>query len=300
MARTPLYLEVKDTFGNVVPNAVVTVRKRSDNSLATLWQAETGGTTMGNPMSSDSLGRVQAYVDRGAYNVSVTGTSITPYTVPFDGAAASNRSVDPDWRDSTLLTVAQFLALTAQLDGTLVRVQLVAPTASAPGQNILLRYNAGSAHAAKWEVEGESPDLIAESTAAVSTTSTTYVTPTSAVSMTLPLSGVADMYAYASDALVLPPAGATSYGWLSYAVGATGAQDADAAKVSAPSNATGGSSGATGSSVRSAPRRKTVTAGDIVTPKFRSLAATTTFVPNNAGAGYPYGVVAKYVAVVGP
>lgn len=52
-----------------------------------------------------------------------------------------------------LLTPAQFLALPAQTDGTVVRVQADA----AAGVIWRFRFNAGSANAAKWELDGGRP-----------------------------------------------------------------------------------------------------------------------------------------------
>jgi hypothetical protein len=188
MARTPLYLEIKDTFGNVVPTASITVRKRSDNSLAVLYQAETGGTTLGNPLAADSLGRASAYVDRGAYNISVTGTGITPYTVPFDGAAAADRSIDSTWQDNTLLTPAQFLALPPQSDGTCLLVQADA----ASGINWRFRFNASSASASKWEFVGGS-ELSSFVSAAYTPAAGAYST-SGGPSITLPFSGDYDAW----------------------------------------------------------------------------------------------------------
>lgn len=97
MARSPVYIEAKDSAGNVVAGATVRVKKRSDGTNATLYQAETGPTTISNPMTADSLGRALGWVDRGAYNVDVSGTGITLYTVPYDAAASADRAVDDVW-----------------------------------------------------------------------------------------------------------------------------------------------------------------------------------------------------------
>lgn len=205
--------------------------------------------------------------------------------------------------ETELLTVPQFLALGVQPNGTICRVQVQVPTAgvtATPGVNIKVRYNSASTNAAKWEVDGDSPELRAESTAAAgSTTNTGYLTPTGALSLTLPLAGVVETYVYSSDMLVTGPASNTTYAWLSYQVGLVGASDQDAAKVSIAGNVTAAQSSA-GSSVRSATRLKTVAAGDLITPKARSLTSGTSLAINAGGTSFPYGVSAKYVAVVGP
>jgi hypothetical protein len=62
---------------------------------------------------------------------------------------------------SALLTTAQFLALPAQPDGTVVRVQLVAPTTTLAGINARLRLNAADPSAWKWQVDGLTGPLAA-------------------------------------------------------------------------------------------------------------------------------------------
>jgi len=61
-----------------------------------------------------------------------------------------------------LLTVAQFLGLSAQDNGTILRVQLDAAT----GKNVDLRFRSGSPNAYKWEVVGSPPSLYAQAEAA--------------------------------------------------------------------------------------------------------------------------------------
>lgn len=69
----------------VIPQATVEVRSRADNSLATLYQNETGAVTVPNPVTADSLGRIEAWVDAGKYNLVISGVGIaTPYTQPID------------------------------------------------------------------------------------------------------------------------------------------------------------------------------------------------------------------------
>lgn len=102
MARSPVYVEVKDSAGNAVAGATVRVKKRSDGTNATVFQAETGPTTITNPMTADSLGRALGWCDRGAYNVDISGTGITLYTVPVDPAPAADRAVDDVWLPANL------------------------------------------------------------------------------------------------------------------------------------------------------------------------------------------------------
>jgi hypothetical protein len=152
MARVPVPITVIDTNGSVVSGASVTVRKRSDSSLATLYQAETGATTIANPVSTDSFGRVVAWVDRGAYNAVISGTSITTYTQPFDGAAAADRTLDTLWAPAGVVP-------TVQTGGTL-------PASPTDGDEVYyvadatngviwhVRYRSAASGSYKWEFVG--------------------------------------------------------------------------------------------------------------------------------------------------
>lgn len=102
MARVALPLTVVDTAGNAVQGASVTIRKRSDNSLATLYTSEAGGVTTGNPATTNTQGRLPYWLDRGAYAATVTGTGITTYTENFEAAPAKDAGVDTTW--GSLLT----------------------------------------------------------------------------------------------------------------------------------------------------------------------------------------------------
>lgn len=93
MARSPIYLEVKDSAGNVVPSPTVNIKDRVTGTNATLYVAETGVTTMSNPATGDSLGRLLAWVDRGVYNCFISGTGISAYTVPVDTTSDATLSL---------------------------------------------------------------------------------------------------------------------------------------------------------------------------------------------------------------
>jgi hypothetical protein len=117
------------------------------------------------------------------------------------------RSVEPE-----LLTVAQFLALGAQPDGTVVRVILDA----AAGSNVRLRFNAGTAGAAKWEVDGWTPGIVAQVAAASNLVAITggFTDPADALgpSITLPLGGEWDFSEYASFVFSVGGAGTIGVG----------------------------------------------------------------------------------------
>lgn len=97
MSRVAIPIVVLDSTGAPKAGASVTAKKRSDGTNATVYQNETGGTTVANPMSTDSIGRVAGWLDRGAYNLVVTGSGITGFTEPFDAAPAGDATLDSAW-----------------------------------------------------------------------------------------------------------------------------------------------------------------------------------------------------------
>jgi hypothetical protein len=101
--------------GDVVPGAQIEVRLASDNSLATLYAASTGSTTLTNPFDAetDPAGEYQFWVNPGEYVVSV-GVSPALYTYPltilgntnFATRALLKAAVDDGgaWPDGTVIT----------------------------------------------------------------------------------------------------------------------------------------------------------------------------------------------------
>jgi hypothetical protein len=99
------------------------------------------------------------------------------------------RSAEPE-----LLSPAQFLAMGAQPDGTVVRVQADATA----GVNWRFRFNAGSTNAAKWEADGDQPSLFSEVNVAeiisFPANDPSYRdTPTPGPTVTVPLAGDYDL-----------------------------------------------------------------------------------------------------------
>lgn len=189
MARVRVPITVIDNSGNGVNGAAVHVKHRLSGLTATVYQAETGPTTISNPMSTDSSGRVTGWVERGAYNADISGTGISNYTQPFDAAAAENRSVDGLWLPRTFVASAGALP-SSPSDGDEVYYQADATN----GVIWHLRYNAGSASTYKWEFIGGSPITAIDNTNAPTTASTTYVALTGDPSITLPRNGQYDIH----------------------------------------------------------------------------------------------------------
>ena len=70
MARVGLQIptrKVVDGFVKVAPLVDVEVRKVSDDTLATLYTARSGGTTITQPVTSDANGELEVIVDEGSY-----------------------------------------------------------------------------------------------------------------------------------------------------------------------------------------------------------------------------------------
>ena len=122
-----------------------------------------------------------------------------------------------------LLTVAQFLAMPAQADGTVVYVQLDA----AKGKNVTLRFNAGSASAYKWEVVGNAPALFSVVLTLGQVATGGYVGSTQGGNTPAVVCPLAGEYLVRHGAdLAAPASGTMTY--YSYAVGAAAVNDNDA------------------------------------------------------------------------
>jgi hypothetical protein len=125
MARSRIPITVIDLAGNAVSAAQATVKIRSTGANATIYQAETGATTISNPSVADSAGRVPGWVDRGAYYADITGTGITGYRVDFDAGPAGDAAIDDLWlpvdaRDARLDAIE---ARATALEGPRVKVR---------------------------------------------------------------------------------------------------------------------------------------------------------------------------------
>jgi hypothetical protein len=134
----------------------------------------------------------RAYADAG--DVSVVAHADTGDT----SARAYTDSEITRWASKTLLTPAQFLALPAQPDGTVVRVLANATD----GVVWTLRFNAGSSNAAKWECVGGRP-LRSQVMPNVALAVTSTPTASGGPSISTPLAGDYDLQ---FGATINPPA----------------------------------------------------------------------------------------------
>jgi microcystin-dependent protein len=107
MARAPIPIAVIDRVtGAAVVGASVTIRKVDDNSLATVYAARTGGTTVANPLATDANGRVTGFCERDEYKCTISGgtPAVSPaYDENWNATPAADRSVDPEWASAALI-----------------------------------------------------------------------------------------------------------------------------------------------------------------------------------------------------
>jgi hypothetical protein len=105
MARAELPLVLKSTVtGLPIVGAAVLISQRSTGVPVTWFTTETGSTSSTSAVFTDSNGRVTAWVPRGAYNLTISGTGLTTVTEPWDAIPASDLGGDSAWfADATLL-----------------------------------------------------------------------------------------------------------------------------------------------------------------------------------------------------
>lgn len=117
MARVKVPIVViNSSTGLPVNGASVALSYRGAGGAAPWYPTESGGTSSTSAIATDASGRVGAWVDRGAYSATISGTGITTYTESFDAATSSDASVDPKWMDPAVLIpgeVKQYAGSTA-------------------------------------------------------------------------------------------------------------------------------------------------------------------------------------------
>lgn len=77
--------------------ATVTIYTPGTETLSTIY-ADAAGTAKDNPLTTDAVGRFSFYADSGEYDIKVSGTGITTYTledVSIIGEASRYVASDP-------------------------------------------------------------------------------------------------------------------------------------------------------------------------------------------------------------
>lgn len=75
---------VQTQSGGAVQGATIQVNYRVGGGAATIYAAETGGTTLPNPVTTGLSGRVDGWLEEGQYTLVVSGPGITTYSQPWD------------------------------------------------------------------------------------------------------------------------------------------------------------------------------------------------------------------------
>ncbi len=104
--------------GQAIVGASVEVRNRASGTLADVFLAEAGATTVSNPRTTDAYGRVSGWLERGSYQLEISGSGLTSFTDYLDAAPASTGSVDTGWLADGAVTAAK-------IDSSLVGVRLL-------------------------------------------------------------------------------------------------------------------------------------------------------------------------------
>lgn len=174
MARIEVPIVVVDLQGNAVSGAAVRIKNRVTGQDRTLYTTEAGGTTASNPITTNSAGRAEAWVEEGKHMAVITGTGITPYVEYFDGVAG----VNPSFSNLSLPSSPRHgeEAFYQETSGILWR----------------FRYNADSPSTYKWEFVGGSPfraSYATQQSVTNSATPFTGVAITNSPEITLPFAG---------------------------------------------------------------------------------------------------------------
>jgi microcystin-dependent protein len=114
MARIEVPIVVQNSEGQPVNGAAVQIKLRSNGANATWYTSEVAPTGSTAAVITDVYGRVNAWVDRGAYNAVITGTGITGYTEPFDALPATDQSLDYGILSASILD--RFVPIGASLE----------------------------------------------------------------------------------------------------------------------------------------------------------------------------------------
>lgn len=189
MARVKIPFTVVDLGGNAVQGASVTITRRADGGPATLYQSETGPTTAVNPATTNTQGRISAWVERGSYLASIRGTGIADYDEYFEATPGGDRSIDEPWLPQGGLPTWVSALPTTPSDGQEI---YYTPLASPARQPWHLRYNASLGDSSKWEYVGGSA-LSMESVGPFTFSTLSAVTDLAGMSVTVPLPGYYDI-----------------------------------------------------------------------------------------------------------
>ena len=108
MARTEIPLVILDpTDASYVNSAEVTIQTRPSGGSATVWDAETGGSPITQPLSSDAQGRVTGWLDRGRYQAVIEYPDTSTTTVYFDSTPGEDGAITAAWLGTGAVTTTK-------------------------------------------------------------------------------------------------------------------------------------------------------------------------------------------------
>lgn len=214
MPRIPIKANAVDpATGNAVAGVSVTIKNSLTTNNVTVYSAQTGGSTLSNPITTDSNGRAFVWVDRAPIRLDYSGTGITAFS-EWQGDLAN----EPDIVSALPGSPA---------DGQQVFYQDAAMATAGVVWN--LRYRAGGG-TYKWEFVGGN-GLSAYVQASQTTASTTYTDlGTVGPSLTVPLAGD-----YTVDLqTTMRGSSGSQQQFHSYTIGGAAADDANALQFRQP------------------------------------------------------------------
>jgi hypothetical protein len=109
MARTHIPLVVLDADGTLIESAGVEILDRGPDTPATVYTTEAGMTTQSQPLSTDTQGRINAWVDRGTYTLEVTppGQGAPTIIEYWDSTPGADEGIDTDQLQDLTVTTAK-------------------------------------------------------------------------------------------------------------------------------------------------------------------------------------------------
>lgn len=119
--RGEIPLVILDLSGEPVTNASVAIYVRGTTNAAAIYQAATGAPVHPNPTVPNSSGRVEGWLERGAYDAVITAPGLTGYTEQFDIAPAGDGGIDAAWIPNGGITLAK-LDLTGGTNGEVLAI----------------------------------------------------------------------------------------------------------------------------------------------------------------------------------
>jgi hypothetical protein len=107
--------------GDVLGSATVTVRRESDNALATLYDNPAGsGSPLSNPLTADSAGFAQFYVIAGVYRITAASGSFSAVWRHVQLGTAQSVEADQNLRTTDTATFAGLWVDDVTIDGSTI------------------------------------------------------------------------------------------------------------------------------------------------------------------------------------